>query len=48
MSLRDLLGLMIGRVPPRGPSSESQLHLSESMKGVSCFIDCELCVLSTD
>ena len=39
MSLRDLLGLMIGRVPPRGPSSESQLQLSESLKGVSCFID---------
>ena len=39
---------MIGRVPPRGPSSESQLQLSESVKGVSCFIDCELRVLSTD
>lgn len=46
MSLRDSLGRMTGIVPPRGPSSDSQLQLSASMKGVSCFIDCVFCVLS--
>ena len=48
MSPRDLSGLMTRIVPPRGPSSESQFQLSASVKGVSCFIDCVLCVLSTD
>lgn len=48
MSPRDSSGLITGIVPPRGPGSESQFQLSASMKGVSCFIDCVLRILSID
>lgn len=48
MSPRDWSGLMTGIVPPQGPSSESQFQLSVSMKGVSRFTGCVLCILNID
>lgn len=48
MSPRDSSGLMTGRAPPGGPCSESHFQLSASMKGVSCFIDCVLCIWCID